>query len=107
MCKLVVLVVLDFTKAFDTIPHRRLFGHYGTNGHILRRREVFLGDRENGRRHPVSIGEILFEVLQGTLLGLFLIHTNDLPPAAHPQVYLFADVSAHLLQRRPVNNHRN
>ena len=38
-------VVLDFSKAFDNLPHRRLFtklGYYGIRGSLLNRLESFL-----------------------------------------------------------------
>jgi len=45
---LVDMVILDFSKAFDVIPHRSLLGKlslYGINGPILRWIEAFLTDR--------------------------------------------------------------
>ena len=45
------MAILDFSKAFDTVPHRRLLGKlstYGINGPILRWIEAFLVDRVQG-----------------------------------------------------------
>ena len=103
------MALLDFSKAFDTVPHRHLLGklsHYGINGPILRWIKAFLGDREQGvvvegRRSPSA--RVLFGVPQGTVLGLllFLIHINDLPSVVHSQVRLFAD---DCLMYRPISS---
>jgi len=45
------MVILDFSKAFDVVPHRRLLGKlslYGINGPILRWIEAFLTDWSKG-----------------------------------------------------------
>ena len=47
------MAVLDFSKAFYTVPHRRLFGklsHCGINGLILRQIEAYIENREHGFR---------------------------------------------------------
>ena len=46
--KQVDLVILDFSKAFDTAPHRKLLhklNNYGIQGNILPRISCFLTDR--------------------------------------------------------------
>ena len=93
------MAILDFSKAFDTVPHRRLLGklsHYGINGPILRWIGAFLEDREQGlvvegRRSPSA--RVLSGVPQSTVLGplLFLIHINDMPSVVHSQVRLITD----------------
>ena len=76
------VLVLDFSKAFDTVPHDRLLGkleHYGISGPILNWINVFLKNREQRVQvggafsSPVSVDS---GVPQGMLLGplLFLLH---------------------------------
>ena len=93
------IAILDFAKAFDTVPHDKLLykiQHYGIDGHIHSWIQSFLkgrsqsvvveGDRSSAA--PVTSG-----VPQGTVLGplLFLLHINDLPGNVQSQVRLFAD----------------
>ena len=92
-------MVLDFSKAFDTVPHDRLLSkleHYGITGPILNWISVFL----KGREQRVLVGgaassqtSVDSGVPQGTVLDplLFLLHTNDLPQVVSSQVRLFAD----------------
>ena len=93
------VMVLDFSKAFDTCPHDELLyklDRYGIKGPILSWLRVFLTKRSmkvviNGEESPsVSVDS---GVPQGTVLGpiLFLCHVNDLPESIKSQVRLFAD----------------
>ena len=93
------VLVLDFSKTFDTVPHDRLLGkleHYGISGPILNWINVFLKTREQRVQvggafsSPTSVNS---GVPQGMILEplLFLLHINDLPQVVSSQVRLFAD----------------
>ena len=93
------MAILDFSKAFDVVPHRRLLGKlslYGISGPILHWIEASLTDRVQGvvvEGFRSSEGKVLSVVPQGTVLGplLFLLRINDLPSVITSQIRLFAD----------------
>ena len=93
------VAILDFSKAFDTVPHDRLLHKleaYGIRGNLHRWITTFLTTRH---MRVIVEGETSTEttvdsgVPQGTVLGplLFLCHINDLPERVKSQVRLFAD----------------
>ena len=93
------VAILDFPKAFDTVPHKKLLSKmdsYGIRGSINNLLNMFLMHR---KMKAVVEGEQSEEVTvdsgvpQGTVLGplLSLCHINDLPDAMKSSVRLFAD----------------
>lgn len=92
-------IYLDFSKAFDTVPHRRLLGKlesYGIRGNVLNWIRGFLHERTqevlvNGvKSAPTSV---ISGIPQGTVLGpvLFVIYINDLLDNITSHGLMFAD----------------
>ena len=92
------VVHLDFNKAFDSVPHKRLIGvlrQYGVLGSTLNWITNFLLGRQqrlviNYSRsawQPVKSG-----IPQGSVLGpvLFLIYINAMPDKIASKIFIFA-----------------
>jgi len=87
---------LDFSKAFDSVPHQRFLqklASYGFSGQLLWRSDccqrVILND-SSSNWCPVTSG-----VPQGSVLGplLFTLYINDIPNIFHTDLSFFADDS--------------
>ena len=95
------VLLLDFSKAFDKVPHRRLstkLSFYGIRGKTLGLIQGFLSGREqcvavNGTKSTWS--PVLSGVPQGSVLGptLFLVYINDIVTDVKSTLRLFADDS--------------
>ena len=93
------MVILDFSKAFDQVPHKlllRKLPHYGIRGHLHSWITFFL----TGRSQKVIVdglelesAPVISRVPQGSVLGLllFLLFINDLPDNIGSNTRLFAD----------------
>ena len=93
------VIYLDFKKAFDSVPHKRLIGvlrQYGKTGKTLN----WITDFLSGRQQRVVINDsrsswqpVKSGIPQGSVLGpvLFLIYINTMPDKIASKIYLFDD----------------
>ena len=93
------MIIMDFSKAFDTVPHNRLLNKLNRYG-IHNNTHTWISNFLKRRKQRVVVGgehstwtNVVSGVPQGTVLGplLFLTYINDLPDNIHSTVRLFAD----------------
>ena len=98
--KQVDMLILDFTKAFDTVPHQRLLmklKHYGIDSNLHRWISSWLTERTQQvvvDGDYSSCKQVRSGVPQGTVLGplMFLLYINDIGDHLnHSTIRLFAD----------------
>ena len=92
-------IFLDFRKAFDSVPHKRLLlklERLGVSGNVLKWISSFLSNRSqrvviNGQSSEWT--DVSSGVPQGSVLGplLFILYVNDLPDEVKSYCKLFAD----------------
>ena len=90
------VIIMDFAKDFDEVPHRRLLQYYGIRGSTHKWIPSWLSKRfqkvvlDGQASDPVPV---LSGVPQGSVLGpvLFLIFINYLPENIRSSVRLFSD----------------
>ena len=92
-------ILLDLSKAFDNICHRKLLlklEQYGITRRNLKWIKKFLENRTQKvavAGVTLSVPAVMSGVPQGTVLGplLFLIYNNDMPSTVSSTIGLFAD----------------
>jgi hypothetical protein len=93
------ILFLDYSKAFDTVPHRRLVKQlesFGINGGALAWIDSFLTDRRQKVRANGELSEfkpVKSGVPQGSILGpiLFTLFVNDIPSELETIISMYAD----------------
>ena len=108
------IIYVDYTKAFDKIPHKRLLKKlwgYGIRGKIYSWIKDFLKNRT--QRVVVngcfsSYERVTSGIPQGSVLGpiLFVIYINDLPDVIQVMMRMYADDSK-ILRRLNTPDHVN
>ena len=95
------VVYLDFSKAFDSVPHKCLLVKlqaYGIKGKLLNWSQAFLTNRKHVQQVIINDfqsdeSSVASGIPQGSVLGplLFLVYVNDLPGSISSSLLLFAD----------------
>ena len=92
-------IYLDFSKAFDSVQHKRLLHKlesFGISGNLLKWFTCFLSNRKqrvvvNGS--PSECSDVISGIPQGSIFGpvMFILYVNDLPDVVGSTCQLFAD----------------
>ncbi|VEN44679.1 unnamed protein product [Callosobruchus maculatus] len=104
------VVYIDFSRAFDKVPHEKLLfklDHLGIRGNLLSWIRAFLHNREFVVRVSDSLSsprQVLSGVPQGSVLGpiLFLLYSSDLPCSLLSTCSSYADDTK--IYNTPLNN---
>jgi hypothetical protein len=103
-------IIINFSKAFDLVPHDRLLTKIAISG-VDSRVVVWVREFLLGRTQGVRVGEQLSEevrvtsgVPQGNVLGplVFLAYVNDIWRNIESTIELFADYC--IIHRKIINN---
>ena len=95
------LAILDFSKAFNVVPHSKLLyklDYYGIHGLPLQWIRSFLNDRVQHvavDNKASDVAPVTSGVQQGSVLGqiIFLVFINDMPECINSKCRLFEDDS--------------
>ena len=108
------ILFLDYQKAFDTVPHKRLIKQvesFGITGKALEWIKSFLSDRRQRVRVNSSTSTwkpVVSGIPQGSILGpiLFTLYVNDIPSQLQSIIAMYADdtkLFSALLSENPNN----
>lgn len=108
-------IYLDFSKAFDTVPHERLLCklfNLGVQGKILEWIKCFLSNRTQCVRisnNKSPLVDVISGVPHDSVLGpvVFVVFINDLPDTVSGHIKIFADDSKIYSSVEDEQHHQN